>query len=180
MRPSGWLSSANGHLTGLVMLVACLGLTAAAAGSSASSGLAASRPHRDQWSSQPRIKTQIVGLIDKGSEGPYHHGVPFPTADPDEIPPDAPAFSGVVVNESWAQLEPARDHYTFAPLTKSLDAIEAYNRAHPHDVLRVKLRIWGGFSAPQWAKTMAGPAVVFNTPTVHGQTRECPDNCVGI
>jgi hypothetical protein len=151
------------------MLIAYLGLTAVAAGASASR-LAASRPDRDQSSSQPQIKTQIVGLIDKGSEGPYHQGVPFPTADPDEIAPDAPAFAGVVVNESWAQLEPARDHYTFGPLTKSLDAVEAYNSAHPRDALRVKLRIWGGFSAPQWAKTMAGPAVIFDTPTVHGQT----------
>ena len=150
------------------MLIACLGLMAAA--SAASASWPASRQQRDQSSSQPQIKTQIVGLIDKGSEGPYHQGVPFPTADPDEIAPGASAFSGVVVNETWAQLESTRDHYTFAPLTKSFDAVEAYNRAHPHHALRVKLRIWGGFAAPSWAKTIAGPTVVFNTPTVNGQT----------
>ena len=111
-----------------------------------------------------------MGLIDKGSERPYHDGTAFPPPDLSEIAPDASAFAGVVVNESWAQLEPARDHYTFGPLTRSLDAVEAYNRAHPHHALQVKLRIWGGFSAPQWAKAIAGPAVIFNTPTVQGQT----------
>jgi hypothetical protein len=153
----------------LVVLIVCLGLTPVASGAGASR-LAALRQNRDQSGSQPQIKTQIVGLVDKGSEGPYHQGVPFPTANPDEIAPDAAAFSGIVVNESWAQLEAARGHYTFGPLTKSLDAVEAYNRAHPHHPLRVKLRIWGGFSAPQWAKTIAGPAVVFDTPAVHSQT----------
>jgi hypothetical protein len=154
---------------GLVVLVVCLVSTAAGA-AAPTSRLAAARLNRNQAGAQSQIKTQIVGLVDKGSEGPYHQGVPFPTADPDEIAPDASAFSGVVVNESWAQLETARGHYTFGPLNKSLDAVEAYNRGHPHHALRVKLRIWGGFSAPEWAKTIAGPEVIFNTPTVHGQT----------
>ena len=151
------------------MLIVCLAFTAVASGAGASR-LARPPQNRDPAGSQQQIKPQIVGLIDKGSEGPYHQGVPFPTADPDEIAPDASAFSGVVVNETWAQLEAARGHYTFGPLTRSLDAVTAYNRVHPHHALRVKLRIWGGFSAPQWAKTIAGPAVVFNTPTVQGQT----------
>jgi hypothetical protein len=154
---------------GLVMLIVCLAVTAVATAAGTSRSVR-SRPSRDQAGARPQIKSQIVGLVDKGSAGAYQRGVPFATADPDEIAPDASAFSGVVVNESWAQLEPLRDHYTFGPLTKSVDAVEAYNRAHPHHALRVKLRIWGGFSAPRWAKTIAGPAVEFDTPTVHGQT----------
>ncbi len=151
------------------MLIVCPALTAFASGAGAAR-LAGPRQNRDQPGSQQPIKPQIVGLVDKGSEGPYHQGVPFPTADPDEIAPDASAFSGIVVNETWRQLEATRGHDTFGPLARSLDAVAAYNRAHPHHALRVKLRIWGGFSAPQWAKTIAGPEVVFNTPSVQGQT----------
>lgn len=52
------------------------------------------------------IKSQIVGLVDKGAEKPYHLDVPFPTVNPAEVAPDAAAFAGIVVNETWAQLEP--------------------------------------------------------------------------
>jgi hypothetical protein len=112
-----------------------------------------------------------VGLVDKGTQAPYTHRVPWPTATPEEVAPDAATFSGFVVNETWAQLEPRRGHFTFAPLERSLAAVRAYNRAHRSHQLAVKLRFWGGFTAPAWAKTLGGKTPVsFAIPKNTGTT----------
>jgi hypothetical protein len=100
------------------------------------------------------VKPQLRGLVDKDQQGPYALAQPFTTADPNELSQVAAAFSGIVVDETWAQLEPSRNQFTLAPLNRSLAAVRAYNRAHRAHPLRVKLRLWGGFTAPQWAKTL--------------------------
>jgi hypothetical protein len=112
---------------------------------------------------QKGIKPLIAGLIDKGSQAPYTHGQPFPTVNLPEVRPYYAAFSGVVINETWAQLEPSQGNFTFDGVRKSLAAVSAYNRAHPSHQLRVKLRIFGGFAAPEWAKTMEGPPIRIAT-----------------
>ncbi len=117
------------------------------------------------------VKPQFTGLLDKSSQTPYDLRQPFPTVDVAEVAGDAAAFSGIVVNETWAELEPGQGHYTLAPLLQSLAAVQAYNRAHPGHPLRVKLRLWGGFTAPDWAKTLgATTPVTFDTPTATGTT----------
>jgi hypothetical protein len=119
----------------------------------------------------PSVKPQILGLVDKSSQTPYLLRQPFPTVNPSEVAPYAKAFSGIVVNETWAQLQPSRGHLNMAPLRTSLAAVQAYNRAHPGHALSVKLRLWAGFTAPDWAKTLGGkPAVTFSTPTAKGTT----------
>ncbi len=96
---------------------------------------------------------------------------PWPTATPDEVALYAAAFSGFVVNETWAQLEPSQGRFTFAPLERSLAAVAEYNRAHPGHSLAVKLRLWGGFTAPDWAKTLDGTTpVTFSVPKASGTT----------
>jgi hypothetical protein len=107
------------------------------------------------------VKPQITGLVDKGSSMGYTLRTAFPTADPNEVAPDAAAFSAIVVNETWAQLEPTRGHLDLTPLQRSLAAVKNYNQLHPTDQLGVKLRIFGGFTAPGWAKTLDGAAISF-------------------
>ena len=107
----------------------------------------------------PQVKPQITGLVDKGSSAAYTLRTAFPTSDPDEVAPDAAAFSAIVVNETWGQLEPTRGHLDFTPLQRSLAAVQSFNRAHPTDQLGVKLRIFGGFTAPGWAKTLDGAPI---------------------
>ena len=117
------------------------------------------------------VKPQIRGLVDKSSQASYVARQPFPTVNVSEVAPYAAAFSGIVVNETWAQLEPSRGHYDLGPLAKSLAAVRAYNRAHRAHPLVVKLRLWGGFTAPDWAKTLGGTTpVTFDTPTAKGTT----------
>jgi hypothetical protein len=117
------------------------------------------------------VKPQILGLVDKSSQAPYVLRQPFPTVNPSEVARYAGAFSGIVVNETWAQLQPSRARLNLTPLRQSLAAVLAYNRAHPARALSVKLRLWGGFTAPGWAKTLGGERpLTFATPTATGTT----------
>ncbi len=162
------------RLLALLALV-CLGLSwgtaaDAAAGHPSTPGgdgaTTAAHPRRPPW-----IKPQILGLVDKSSQTPYLLRQPFGTVNVAEVAPDASAFSGIVVNATWAQLEPGPGHFTFAALRRSLGAVSAYNRVHPGHHLLVKLRFWGGFTAPPWAKALGGaPPVTFATPTATGTT----------
>jgi hypothetical protein len=119
----------------------------------------------------PSVKPQILGLVDKSSQTPYILRQPFPTVNPSEVAPYAKAFAGIVVNETWAQLEPSRGHLSLAPLRQALAAVLAYNHAHRGHGLSVKLRLWGGFTAPDWAKSLGGKSpITFATPTAKGTT----------
>jgi len=105
------------------------------------------------------VKPLIIGLIDKGSQQPYETGVPFPVTDTAEVATDPDTFAGIVVNVSWAQLEPSQGQWDFAPLNASLAAVSAYNAANSSDPLAVKLRVWGGYTAPAWAKQIDGAPI---------------------
>jgi len=66
-------------------------------------------------------------------------------------------FGGVVINATWRALQPHQG----GPLDPStvdeaLAKVRAYNAAHPSAPLGVKLRVYGGSTAPTWAKQLAG------------------------
>ena len=65
-------------------------------------------------------KPLIVGLIDKGSEAPYHQGVAYPVVDTSDVAAQSPAFAGIVVNQTWSQLEPSQGTFDFTTLEASL------------------------------------------------------------
>jgi hypothetical protein len=157
----------------VVAVIAIFGLGPVASGGANPSRRAATRSVSSVAPARSRttVKPQNRGLVDKSSQTPYVLRQPFPTVNVGEIARYAAAFSGIVVNETWAQLEPSPGHFTLAPLTRSLAAVRAYNRAHPVHPLTVKLRLWGGFTAPGWAKTLGGTTpVTFSTPTASGTT----------
>ena len=160
--------------------VACIGLLAAACGSAghaASSDLSSSAPSTSvttpasggSTSTPPPTvapatsssgrKAPLVGLIDMGYQGPYIADQPFPATDPSVLDAYAGAFSGIVVNESWSQLEPSNGVYDWAPLDESLANVSAWNAQHPSTPLGVKLRIFAGQSAPAWVISASGPEV---------------------
>jgi len=158
-------------LTGVVVLLCMSAATVATAAVPGHGALVGSRHLSVTGHARSSVKFPIVGLVDKGTQAPYTHREPWPTATPDEVAPDAGAFSGFVVNETWAQLEPSQRRFTFAPLQRSLAAVQVYNHAHPRSQLAVKLRLWGGFTAPEWAKTLGDTTpVTFATPTASGTT----------
>jgi len=114
-------------------------------------------------------KPQITGLVDMGLQTYYSENEPFPTVNTAEVAPDAAAFSGIVVNIAWSQLEPTENHFAYTALNKSLAAVTTYNQQHPADPLAVKLRVFGAYAAPQWAKTLDGKPVTVSGADTDGQ-----------
>jgi hypothetical protein len=68
------------------------------------------------------------------------------------------AISGIVVNDTWQDLQPQREGQPIRVTTieKALREVRAYNGT-PGRLLTVRLRIWGGIDAPAWAKRIGGP-----------------------
>ena len=123
-------------------------------------------------SKKTKGKALIVGLVDKGSEAQYHQGVPYPVVDLTDVAGQSPAFSGIVVNQTWSQLEPSQGHFDFSTLDASLAAVSAYNTQHPTAPLAVRLRVFGAYAAPSWAKTLDGAPITVpaNLPSNTGGT----------
>lgn len=117
---------------------------------------------------QPGFKPLIVGLVDKGDASPYLANQPFPVLDLSRDASASPGLAGTVVNVSWSQLEPNQGTFDFSTLDASLAAVSAYNAAHPSATLAVKLRVFGGYGAPQWAKTLDGGSISIS---VHGSVQ---------
>ncbi len=117
-------------------------------------------------------KPLIVGLIDKGSEAPYHQGAPYPVVDTTNVAAQSPAFAGIVVNQTWSQLEPSQGTFDFSTLDASFAAVAAYNAQHAGAPLGVRLRVFAAYAAPDWAKTLGGTPITVpaNLPTNTGGT----------
>jgi len=123
-------------------------------------------------SKKSKAKTLITGLIDKGSETQYHQGVPYPVVDLTDVANQSPAFAGIVVNQTWSQLEPSQGQFDFTTLDASLAAVSAYNTQHPDAPLAVRLRVFAAYAAPEWAKTLDGSPITVpaNPPSNTGGT----------
>ena len=111
------------------------------------------------------VKVPIRGLV---SMGAYRFvgsgGDPVNTLEPLNAKPGI--FGGLVVIASWKQLQPTPDS-EIGPnnvIDRALAEVRAYNERNPGRPLAVKLRVWGGFEAPDWAKQLGGPAIdtIFN------------------
>ena len=111
------------------------------------------------------IKPPIRGLV---SMGAYrfvgYGGDPVNTLAPLDAKPGI--FSGLVVIASWKQLQPTPQSQIGPDnvIDRALADVRAYNARNPAKPLAVKLRVWGGFEAPEWAKALGGPPVetIFN------------------
>lgn len=150
-------------LVAAVVLAACGGTgssTAAGHGATSHRSTAAALPASPADGGE---KAPLKGLIDMGIQTPYHLDLAFPTVDTSAITPYAGSFGGIVVNETWAQLEPTQDSENWAPLNASLAAVSQWNTAHPSTPVGVKLRIFAGSTAPTWAKTLGGPSLTITT-----------------
>lgn len=136
---------------------------------SSSSGPAPTKPQSSSRSSTTAqaaisgMKAPLTGLVDMGVQSAYQSGQAFPTTEPSVLDAYAGAFGGIVVNESWSQLEPSPGVEQWAPLDQSLASVQAWNSQHPDTPLGVKLRIFAGYGAPSWVVQEAGPPVALQT-----------------
>ncbi len=70
-------------------------------------------------------------------------------------------FGGIVILASWREMQagPNAGITENNAIDKGLELVREYNRRNPQKPLGVKLRIWGGFVAPDWAKQIGGPII---------------------
>ena len=111
------------------------------------------------------IKAPIRGLV---SMGAYRFvgagGDPVNTLEPLNAKPGI--FGGLVVIASWKQLQPTQQSEIGDDnvIDQALAQVRAYNERNPDKPLGVKLRVWGGFEAPDWAMQLGGAPIetVYN------------------
>ncbi|MCF6766032.1 hypothetical protein L3V82_09620 [Thiotrichales bacterium 19S3-7] len=106
----------------------------------------------------PTTKTPIKGLVDMGDISFYNTGT-APNNNLDNITQTAAngIFGGVVINVTWAQLQPNdNDTITTTVIDQMLQLIEDYNSKNTSAPIYARLRVWGGFAAPDWIKELNG------------------------
>jgi hypothetical protein len=105
------------------------------------------------------MKTPIRGLIDLGQV----------SADDMQVPPPntlyyacrrQSAISGIVVNDTWSDLQPNSPEQSIdtSAIDAALATVARYNQT-PGRALGVRLRIWAGIDAPDWAKSIGGAPI---------------------
>ncbi len=104
------------------------------------------------------LKAPLWGLVSMGSTNLTPAGVPINDLKPIQSEPGV--FNGVVINIGWDALQQTQTTLDTSTIDQALAAVSAYNAQYPKTPLGVRLNVMGGLLAPQWAKTMDGPAVV--------------------
>lgn len=123
-------------------------------------------------------KARLRGLIDM-QDISWHNtqgGQPaFTMANVDQFPG---LFGGIVINATWSQMQPTQaGAIDFGVVDADVAAVQAYNdtAANANAPLGVKLRIYAGANAPDWAKAIGGPITIYRNPAgCNSQTDTCP------
>jgi len=141
--------------SGALLLAATLALPAGLVG-------AVLLPPAQRLAAEPAIKPPIRGLVSMGAFRFVSNG-----KDPDNTlaPLDAKAgiFGGMVVIATWKQLQPTPNAEIGDAIDKALAEVRAYNERNPQKPVAVKLRVWGGFEAPEWAMHLGGGGPIHVT-----------------
>jgi len=109
---------------------------------------------------EQRPKPPIRGLVSMGAfKFVGSGGDPVNTLEP--LNAKAGIFGGLVVISTWRQLEPERgaaipEHN---PIDQALAQVREYTERNPQKPIAVRLRVWAGFEAPEWAKAIGGPPI---------------------
>ena len=111
----GRVSRGKAGATGAVVTFLCVAGLLGPVGMLGLSGTAAAAGASRSVPSSANQKPLIAGLVDKGSEAPYHRSAPFAVTSTTELDGDTGAFAGIVVNVTWAQVEPTEGRSTSPP-----------------------------------------------------------------
>jgi hypothetical protein len=106
-----------------------------------------------------RLKPLMSGLISMGPIGFHRRDDGVPTNSIDAIAAEPGVFRGIVINVTWAQLQPTPGSLDTTAIDEALAGVRAYNAKNPMTPLAVDLRVWPGPNAPAWVKALDGPPV---------------------
>lgn len=130
------------------------------------------QPSKGDTLSVTLLKAPIKGLVNMGNISFYNKPSLSPVNDPSDIANYASSFAAMVINVTWDQLQP-NDRDTLVEnnaIDQALTAIEAYNQSHSQYPIVAKLRVWGGFTAPDWAKAINGGPIPIDVQTSKPQS----------
>jgi hypothetical protein len=99
-------------------------------------------------SPQPILKAPLAGLLDRDGPAPALY---------------LPVMGGFVVNVRWSDLQPAAG----APIAtnNAIDqAIATLHRIDPSGRMGLKVRLFAGIYAPEWAKSLGGRPILVGDP----------------
>jgi hypothetical protein len=116
----------------------------------------------------PPAKPLIRGLVSMGAfKFMGSGGDPVNTLEPLNAKPGI--FGGLVIISTWRQLQlsPRGDIPDNNPVDEALAEVRAYNARNRRKPLAVKLRVFAGFQAPDWALRIGGEPI----DTVHNDKK---------
>jgi hypothetical protein len=113
------------------------------------------------------FKAAQTGLVDMGNISFYDTGA-TPAFNPFELAQYATSFSEIVLNVTWAQLQASQGSLDTSFIDSAIQQVNLFNSTY-HTDLGIKLRVWGGFTAPTWVKEINGAPI-----TVTGQNAVDP------
>ena len=113
------------------------------------------------------FKAAQTGLVDMGNISFYDTGA-TPAFNPFELAQYGTSFSEIVLNVTWAQLQAAQGSLDTSFIDSAIQQVNQFNGTY-HTDLGIKLRVWGGFTAPTWVKEINGAPI-----TVTGQNAVDP------
>ena len=92
------------------------------------------------------FKAAQTGLVDMGNISFYDTGA-TPAFNPFELAQYATSFSEIVLNVTWAQLQASQGSLDTSFIDSAIQQVNQFNGTY-HTDLGIKLRVWGGFTAP--------------------------------
>src|SRR5918993_647428 len=113
------------------------------------------------------FKAAQTGLVDMGNISFYDTGA-TPIFNPFELAQYGTSFSEIVLNVTWAQLQASQGSLDTSFIDSAIQQVNQFNSTY-HTDLGIKLRVWGGFTAPTWVKEINGAPI-----TVTGQNAVDP------
>src|SRR4029453_14487196 len=105
------------------------------------------------------FKAAQTGLVDMGNISFYNTSA-APIFNPFEVAQDATSFREIVLNVTWAQLQASENSLDTSFIDAAIQQVNQFNSTYNTDI-GIKLRVWGGFTAPNWAKEIGGAPVTI-------------------
>ena len=106
------------------------------------------------------FKAAQTGLVDMGVISFYDTSGAIPVFNVWELAPYKDSFSEIVLNVTWAQLQTSQTSLDTSFIDNAIQQVNAFNATY-HVDLGIKLRVWGGFTAPDWAKEINGAPITI-------------------
>jgi hypothetical protein len=114
------------------------------------------------------VKEPLRGLISMGAYK-FAPALGEPDNSSDTVRQKAGLLQGIVILASWRSLEPSPTSGLADnnEIDQGLSNVRKYNQDYPNAPLAVKIRVWGGFWAPDWVIEDSGGKI----PLVHTNFR---------